>query len=79
MNIFIPHICYTSIKRCRSLFILFEFIKTSPGVQLLGMTIVIASKWDPHKETIRRLYIDDKISLDELVRVMKEEYNFAAR
>ncbi|KAI0188007.1 Clr5 domain-containing protein [Xylaria flabelliformis] len=34
--------------------------------------------WDAHQETIRRLYLDEKRPLKEVVVIMESEYGFRA-
>lgn len=37
------------------------------------------AKWEEHKDTIKKLYIDENMRLDDLVKHMEKEYKFKAR
>jgi hypothetical protein len=35
--------------------------------------------WDAHREICRRLFVEEKKSLDEVVEYMREHYDFTPR
>jgi hypothetical protein len=39
----------------------------------------MASKWEPHKETIEKLFSDRKRTLEEVMAIMKRGAGFTAR
>lgn len=36
-------------------------------------------KWEPHRQTCYRLYVDEQMSLDEVVEYMRVHHNFTPR
>ncbi|KAJ9299066.1 hypothetical protein DTO271G3_3308 [Paecilomyces variotii] len=53
---------------------------TVRGPQRAGRASKIEdSKWEEHKDTIKKLYIDENMRLDDLAKHMEKEYKFKAR
>ncbi|KAK7931180.1 hypothetical protein PG985_001892 [Apiospora marii] len=40
--------------------------------------VSFSKKWDYHRDTIQRLYLDDRLSIKEIAAKMKDEYSFDA-
>ena len=40
--------------------------------------IPFSKKWDYHRDTIQRLYLDKKLSIKKIAAKMKKEYSFDA-
>lgn len=36
-------------------------------------------KWDQHRDTLYRLYVEEKLSLEEVVQHMREHHDFTPR
>jgi len=41
--------------------------------------IPFAKRWDYHRDTIRKLYIDEDLSIKDLAAKMKNKYSFDAK
>jgi hypothetical protein len=39
----------------------------------------MANRWEPHKDTLRRLYLDQGTTLSKVMQEMKDSYGFTAR
>jgi hypothetical protein len=39
----------------------------------------MASKWEPHRATIEKLYIDEKRTLQQVMSIMEKDVGFSAR
>lgn len=45
----------------------------------LFLDVPFAKRWEKHKDTIRRLYIDEGLSVEEVANIMKHQYRFDAK
>lgn len=57
----------------------------SRNFQLLNLRILwpfltnMVYEWDKHKHICRRLYVDEKRPVDEIVEILRAQYNFTPR
>lgn len=81
LNLFLTPTSHIAVSsgNCRTTIINVEFHSCNPFLLWNYSANEMASAWDSHKGTIVRLYTNPQTTLDDVMRVMKNDFGFSPR